>query len=514
YDPTKSQFLDPGTFKQVNGWRYSSSSQAPLGATPNRSPFAMPRVNAAWDLTGNGNNVVRGGFGVFYNRNMGNLEYDFLHVPPVTYSVSTNSGASSDLGGVGLTYDTLHLLDWRTRLSTLSLSTLNPQSNTWPKTYSFSVSFARRIKFNQVVEAAYVGTKGRDLVSRRQLDAVPMGALLQGTVNGIDLSVPVNRVALDSSVVNMFRPYQDFSSVTDWSFKGVSNYNSLQVTLSRQTGRRLQYFATYTLSRAVGTNSGNGEYGNIDPFDPKRTYGVLPEDRSHVFNLSWNAFIPDGARGSMTNPVIRGALNGWQLSGISTLASGVPIYLGFGGQAGSTGITQAIFGTPDIIGNPGPGGSNRGGLVPIYTCDPRTGNTGVGEKLLNINCIAIPAYGDNGTLIPKFNLRMPTRINHDLTLFKNFDVKDQQKLQFRVGVFNIFNQAWATTNSAADIDLTLDTVCNVTVPSLPNGAGGTATNVCDPTKGFKYTDTTLANFGKINLKRGHRVIELALKYYF
>src|SRR5207248_3836054 len=108
------------------------------------------------------------------------------------------------------------------------------------------------------------------------------------------------------------------------------NYNSLQVTLSRQTGRRLQYFAAYTLSRAEGTNSGNGEYGNIDPFDPKRTYGVLPEDRTHIFNLSWNAFLPDAAKGGMNNPIGRGVLNGWQLSGISTLASGVPIYLGFG----------------------------------------------------------------------------------------------------------------------------------------------------------------------------------------
>jgi hypothetical protein len=346
------------------------------------------------------------------------------------------------------------------------------------------------------------------------LNVVPVGALLKGTVNGIDLSVPVNRVALDGSVVNQFRPFKAYPNVEDWSFQGVSNYNSLQVTLSRQTGRRLQYFAAYTLARAEGTTTGNGEYGEIDPFDPGRTYGVLPEDRTHVFNLSWNAFLPDGAKGAMNNPVGRGVLNGWQLSGISTLASGVPIYLGFGGQAGSTGITQAIFGTPNIIGNPGPGGGNRGGLAPIYTCDPRTGNTGVTQKILNIDCIKIPAFGDNGALIPEFNLRMPTRINHDVTLFKNFAITSQQKLQLRVGFFNLFNQAWATTQSAADVDMVLDTRCNVSVSGLPNGAGGTANDVCDPTGGFAYTDLAKQNFGKINLKRGHRVIEFALKYYF
>ncbi len=515
YDPSKGTFLDPGTFQQLNGWRYATRDQASKGGVDNRNPFAMPRVNVAWDITGNSNNVVRGGFGIFYNRNMGNLEYDYLRIPPTSYAVSIGSGSGSNLGGgVGLTYDTIRQLDWTTRVSSMNLNTLNPDSNKWPKNYSFSASFARRIFFNQVIEAAYVGTRGRDLVSRRQLNVVPLGALLTGTINGIDLSNPVNRVALDSSVVNQFRPFKAYPEVNDWSFEGVSDYNSLQVTLSRQTGRRLQYLAAYTLARNTGTNSGNGEYGFIDPFDPERTYGVLPSDRTHILNVSWNAFLPDAARGPMNNPFGRGLLNGWQLSGISTMASGVPIFLGFGGQAGSNELTQAIFGSPDIIGNPGPGGGDRGGLAPIYTCDPRTGNTGLGEKILDINCIKIPAFGENGPLIPTYNLRMPTRINHDLTIFKNFALRNEQRLQFRVGFFNLFNQAWVTTNSAADVDLVLETTCGVTVNGVPNGAGGVSNNVCDPTSGFDYTATAKENFGKINLKRGRRVIEFVLKYYF
>jgi hypothetical protein len=514
YNPTAGTFLDPGTFRQLNGWRYAAEGQAPLGALGNRSPFVMPRLNAAWDVTGDSNNVVRGGFGIFYNRNMGNLEYDYLRIPPTSYQVSIDSGAASNLGGVGLTYDTIRQLDWTTRVSTLSINTLNPDSSKWPTTYSFSASYARRIFFNQVIEAAYVGTRGRNLVSRRALNVVPLGAMLSGTIGGVDLSNPVNRVALDDSVVNQLRPFQAYPGITDWSFEGESDYNSLQATLSRQTGRRLQYFVAYTLSRNKGTNSGNAEYGSIDPFDPSRTYGILPSDRTHILNVSWNAFLPDGARGAMDNGFGRGLLNGWQLSGISTMASGVPIFLGFGGQAGSNDLSRAIFGTPDIIGNPGPGGGNRGALVPIYTCDPRTGNTGVGEKILDINCIQIPAYGENGSLVPEYNLRMPTRINHDLTLFKNFQLANEQRLQFRVGFFNLFNQAWVTTLSAADVDLVLEANCNVLVNGVPNGAGGFADNVCDPTGGFTYTDNTIANFGKINLKRGRRVIEFVLKYYF
>ena len=62
----------------------------------------------------------------------------------------------------------------------------------------------------------------------------------------------------------------------------------------------------------------------IDPYDPSRTCGVLSEDRTHVLNISWNAFLPDGAKGAMDNAFGRGLLNGWQLSGISSLASGIP----------------------------------------------------------------------------------------------------------------------------------------------------------------------------------------------
>ena len=56
--------------------RFSGTGCAPAGVFENRSPFALPRINAAWDIDGEGTNVLRGGYGLFYNRNMGNVEYD------------------------------------------------------------------------------------------------------------------------------------------------------------------------------------------------------------------------------------------------------------------------------------------------------------------------------------------------------------------------------------------------------------------------------------------------------
>ena len=513
YDSTKSSFLDPGTYQRVNGVCYVENGCAPGGILENRSPFALPRVNVAWDIDGESNNVVRGGYGMFYNRNQGNVEYNnTLRLPPNAYQVAIDFWSGGNFGnGVGLTYDTIREATLASRIGTVGINSLTPDSFTWPKTHSFSLSYARRVPFSQVVELSYVGTRGRHLVSRTNGNVMPYGIMSTGTFNGVDLSVPVNRVAVASVDTNRasFRPFNALSSITLFDFRGESNYDSMQLTLSRQTGRRLQYFLAYTMGRTHGT-LGQENSGVIDPYDPTRTYGVLSSDRTHVLNVSWNAFLPNGARGGMDNAVGRGLLNGWQLSGISSMASGVPIRPTFSGPAGSESVAAAYFGTTDVVGPTNTGGN---ALTPTYPCDPRLGGSKVGEKILDINCIAVPPFGENGDLVPPYNIRTPTRFNHDVTLFKNFEIRGDQKLQFRVGFFNVFNQAFANAVSAADVNLTLETVCRVVVPNVPNGAGGT-TNACDPTQGFTYTPQTIENFGRINLKRGKRVIEFVLKYYF
>jgi hypothetical protein len=84
-----------------------------------------------------------------------------------------------------------------------------------------------------------------------------------------------------------------------------------------------------------------------------------------------------------------------------------------------------------------------------------------------------------------------------------------------VGAFDTFNQAYPTYNLGFnDLDLTLQTVCKVTVNGVPNGAGGTVDNACDPEGGFTFTPQTLENFGKIVSKRGRRIVEFAVKLYF
>ena len=371
-----------------------------------------------------------------------------------------------------------------------------------------------------MAEISYVGTRGRNLVSRRNGNVMPFGALNSGTFNGIDLSNPVNRyaVATESTNLAQFRTYNAYSGTNTgcggsvpiclYGFDGVSNYDSLQATLSRQTGRAFQVLRRLHLR--PHRRHARRRVPQIDPYDASRTYGVLNEDRTHTLNISWNAFLPNGAKGGMDNVFGRALLNGWQLSGISSLASGIPLRLSFTGDAGGGATSAAYFGTSDVVGPSNTGGN---GLAPVYTCDPRLDGTDVGDKLLDINCISVPAFGELGELVPPYNLRTPTRTNTDITLFKNFEIKGDRKLQFRVGFFNVFNQAFANTFIGGDVDLTLDTRCRVRVAGVPNGAGGTV-DACDVTRGFDYTPQTIDNFAKINLKRGRRVIELVLKYDF
>jgi hypothetical protein len=505
YDPNGGTFQNDQYF--LNGARYVELGQIDDNLNGARPLYIMPRVNFAWDLKGDGDMILRGGAGVFYNRPMGNAEYDVVRQTPYAFNSGFDAWSGTSLGGgEGLTYNTLPLVDPINRVGRLGFTSVSPNSVDYPRYFTGSLGLSKRLPWNQTVEVSYVGTFGRHLLNQKNQNIIPEGTFLSGTIGNADMSNPLHRVALATDVVNSFQLYPAIGDVSLWEYNGTSNYHSLQATLTR-TGRNFQYFLSYTFSKALG--NWPREYTAMDPFDGRnRSYGILPYDRTHILNLSYNWQLPDFVKGG--NAFARGLLNGWQISGISSWASGVPIYLTFDGGINSGGIEQAIYGTPDVeVGN------GRSGVQPIYTCDPNLGGTDVGEKVLDVGCVGFPAFPSGGWGFPPYYMRSPSRMNHDITVFKNFELGGSKRLQFRVGIFNIFNQAQATYNAGwTDIDLQLNTECNVRVNGVPDGAGGTQDNVCDPTAGYYFTEQSLQNFGDILLLRGHRVIELALKFYF
>jgi hypothetical protein len=316
---------------------------------------------------------------------------------------------------------------------------------------------------------------------------------------------------LADDVVAKFRNYPAYNQNSWWyQYEAGSHYNALQATLSRP-GARLQYFLNYTFSKVLGT-TGAGDYTVIDPIDShNRSYGVPFWDRTHIFNASYNALLPDPIRPS-GNLVLRGLLNGWQVSGITTYTSGQPFQITFSGEILDPGVQRAWWST-DAHNTPVQNGGLVGSVAPLLFANPQLGNTKVGEKILDIDKIGIPALGESGPFQSPYYIRSPSRWNFDLSVFKNFKLGGSKRMQVRAGFFNLFNQA-IPVYWMGDVDLNLQTVCNVHKDGVPNGAGGTADGVCDPSQGFHFTDLTLQNFGKIVSKRGHRVIELAARFDF
>jgi hypothetical protein len=466
---------------------------------------------------------------------------------PNTYraTVDTPWGAAN---GNGLTFSDLHNIDPFNSISNVDINSRDINSNEIPRVANMSFTIEKRLPMNNVLSVAYVGTQGRHLPQQRNLNIVPLGRLSSGTlplsapvcVNGsgpactggtlfpsINLADPAQRAGLDGSVLKSFRPFPAYNSVGVYQFTGTLTYHSLQATLSHN-GKNLQYFATYTFGKALGTVATNESDGAAwaGPIDTRnRSWGVLPFDRTHVFNLSYNWSVPKLARGGFANPVTNGIFNGWQISGITTIQSGTPVRLKFTGDIATGAEALGWYGSDAFNGTNA--GASLGAITPLYLGNPQVGGTALGAKVYDISKLAIPSFPNTGPSQPPFYIRTPGRSNFDISFFKNFNISESKKIQFRTGLFNVFNQAYptqinttSTSLTGSDIFLALDTVCLKRV-NVPNGNGTNVANPCDPTGGFRFTDgragdrsDTLHNFGKIVNKHGRRIVEFALKFNF
>ena len=333
---------DPG---RPNGVLLASRQEIPKTITRTPSAQWAPRLNFAWDINGKGDTVLRGGAGLFYNRVQGNFQYAIIQQPPNSYVAFVDAFQGSDLGGGrGLTFSSLGEVNPFTRLGTIAIQSLNTDSIHIPRIATMSLSLSRRLPVQQVLEVAYVGTQGRHLPNLREINFIPPGTLFTGRLGNADLSIPINRIALNGLALAELKPFPAYNSVTLYEFGATSSYHSLQVTLSRQMSRSLQYLAAYTFSKALGT--GSNDLFSVDPIDARgKSYGVLDFDRTHMFNLSYNYNLPSLARGAIDNRFTRAVLKGWQMSGITTFQSGTPIRLAFSGAIRSPEIAQAVFGT-------------------------------------------------------------------------------------------------------------------------------------------------------------------------
>jgi hypothetical protein len=383
----------------LNGVVIAGQQGTPRGMVQNEYGTIGPRVGFAYDLTGRGKTILRGGFGMFYERIQGNDVYNMGPNPPF--------GFSPNLTSVFFSNPNISVLNGQTATVPIypaSITALAYSDYKLPVSAQWNFGIQHQLTQGAVLGVAYVGNSDYHQRDERELNPVP-------------LSDP-NRAGIvaGSYIANFDRPYLGYSNISLGENAGNTHYQSLQVNFRVENQHGLTFQAAYTWSHSLGiAPGGGGDFNQLsNPFNRYYDYGPTGLDRRHTLVLNYIYSLPfflnkKGLAGSL--------LGNWQLSGITLIQTGLPLNptlsydnLGLGGNT-----------------------TNRPDILQKLTY-PST----VSEWFNTADFVAPPTLTFGSA--QEGAIRGPGRINFNLQMYKNFRLpREGMNIRFGAEFYNTFN---------------------------------------------------------------------------
>ena len=306
-------------------------------------------------------------------------------------------------------------------------------TNRIPYVMEYMLSIQRQLGANTVLSASYVGTTGhRSLVT---VEANPGDPALCLSLSQPTEVAPGSPTCGPFGESNLFTRASgqsiygtrgplgfNFGSDTNQATIGKANYNALELSL-RHTSGRLELALGYTYSKSMDDSSNLGE--QINPINPSLSYALSSFDIRHNFVVSYSYQLPFEHLFRASNRWTQG----WELSGITHLSTGLP-------------VTLVNYGDNSLLGAEPNGINNYGVDEPDFTPgaldlnhNPRNGRPYFNTSLFNENALGTP-----GSANRRF-FSGPGTCNFDIALLKDVRLTESKSLQFRLEGFNVFNHA-------------------------------------------------------------------------
>ncbi len=412
FDPVTGQYLPAAVIGQ-----FASSPLAPFQGMNVFDEKIMntpgiqlaPRFGFAWDVFGNSKTAIRGGAGIFYDRFNDDQIIQLREQPPNTI---TNTATY-------VTMDDLLASPFRTSPpGTFAIE----RSYQPPRVYNWSFGFQQAIGWGTVLDSAYVGSVGRNLLQRRSLNALNYGTRFLPA----SIDPTTGNTALPD---NFLRPNPGYADIQYIEMASNSNYHSLQTQVNKRMSNGLMFGVAWTWSKSMNYVNGNNDA--VNPFlnFRMRNYGKGNFDRTHNFVVNYTYNLPKLSK-VWANPVSKWVFDNWDLAGVTSFISGAP-----------SGVGYSLVQAQDLTGGGGAGVDSRINVLsnPILPKSERTV-----LRHFNTSVFAPPTKAELGIgNAPKDVFRGPGTNVFDVSLYKNipFDRENRYRLQLRFEFYNFFNHA-------------------------------------------------------------------------